>query len=177
MRLPLTDKFLWQLYNFLEKIEFMKVPHILTVRSWRDFSSELSDFWQEYERKKQRRDFSQFIYYLKKKGLIKIKNLEGRKGVLLTPKGKERVLKIKFRYLKKKKREDKKWIMVIFDIPERKRKIRDLFRENLLTLGYQKLQKSIWVCPYEVFKETEGLIRDYLIDAFVRIFLIEEIEI
>ena len=67
--------------------------------------------------------------------------------------------------------------MVIFDIPEKKRKIRDLFRKNLLVLGYQRLQKSIWVCPYDVFKETEELIRDYLIDFYVRIFLIEEIEL
>jgi hypothetical protein len=178
MRLPLTDKFLWDLYNLLEKVEFAKVPRVFTVRSMRELtSSHMSDFWQEYEKKKQRRTFSQFINYLKKRGLIKIKNLEGKKGILLTSKGKERALKVKFKCIKKEKREDGKWIMVIFDIPEKKRKIRDLFRKNLQALGYQKLQKSIWVCPYEVFKETEELVRDYSIDHYVRIFLIEEIEI
>jgi len=178
MRLPITDKFLWSLYNLLEKAEFVKVPRILTVRSLRNLTSpELTDFWQEVKKRKQRRNFSQLIYHLKKRGLIKIKNLEGKRGILLTPKGKQKALSVRFKNIKKEKRKDSKWIMVIFDIPEKKRKIRDLFRKNLLVLGYQRLQKSIWVCPYDVFKETEELIRDYLIDFYVRIFLIEEIEL
>ncbi len=77
---------------------------------------------------------------------------------------------------KKKRRPDGKWQMVIFDIPEKKRVLRDIFRENLQILGYKILQQSVWVCPYEISKETEGIIRQYSLDPYVKLFLIEEIE-
>jgi len=67
--------------------------------------------------------------------------------------------------------------MVIFDIPERKRDLRDIFRENLQLLGYRMLQQSVWVCPFDVLKETEGVIRQYELDDYIRLFLIEELEI
>jgi hypothetical protein len=37
------------------------------------------------------------------------------------------------------------------------------------------LQKSIWICPYEVTKETEEILRKYNLDPHVKLFLIEEI--
>jgi len=176
MRLSLTDEFLWNLYNFIEEID--RNFDLFYPRTMKEvWFPDLYKLRQEYERKRTRRYFSQFINYLKKKGYIKIKNLEQRQGVILTKKGAEKVLKIKFKLKEKKKRADGKWQMVIFDIPERKRYLRDLFRENLRILGYKMLQQSIWVCPYDVSKETEGIIRKYSADPYVKVFLIEEIDI
>ena len=174
MRLPITDKFLWDLYNLMEKVD--ETLDIGIPRSMR----EGIDFWsvKQYHAKQrtiERRKFSKIIYYLKKKGLIKIKNLETKKAVILTPKGKEKVLKIKYQLMKKKKRKDGKWEMIIFDIPEKKRHQRDLLRSYLNFLGYQMLQKSVWVCPYDVVKETEDFLRIHSLDSYVRLFLIEEI--
>jgi len=67
--------------------------------------------------------------------------------------------------------------MVIFDIPEEKRWIRNQFRRDLQMLGYQKLQKSVWLCPYDVLKETQVLIKQYSIEPHVRLLLVEEMEI
>jgi len=176
MRLPFTDKFLWDLYNFIEKID--KTFELFYPRTMKEvWFPDLYKLKRGYGRKKDRQQFSQLIYYLKKKGYIKIKNLEEKQAVLLTKKGTDKVLKIKFKMKEKKKRLDGKWQMVIFDIPERKHDLRDLFRANLQILGYKMLQKSIWVCPYDVSKETEGLIRKYSLDPYVKLFLIEEIEI
>ncbi|PIP23356.1 MAG: hypothetical protein COX36_03765 [Candidatus Nealsonbacteria bacterium CG23_combo_of_CG06-09_8_20_14_all_38_19] len=176
MKLPLTDKFLWDLYNFIEKID--KAFDLFYPRTMKEvWFPDIYKLRREYERREDRRQFSRLIYYLKKKGYIKIKNLEEKQGVILTKKGAEKVLKIKFKLKEKKKRPDGKWQMVIFDIPERKRHFRDLFRENLRILGYKILQQSIWVCPYDVSEETEGIIRKYLLDPYVKLFLIEEIEI
>jgi len=180
MKIPLTDKFLWDLYNFLEKAGKIAAgpSGIFTIKTWKKICyPHYFEFWQEYKRKKQRKHFAQFINYLKKSGYIKIKNLEGKKGILLTPKGKNKALKTRFKLLEKKKREDRKWIMVIFDIPERKRDLRDLLRENLQILGYKKFQQSVWVCPYDVLKETESTISQNSLDSYVRIFLIEEVEV
>jgi len=38
-------------------------------------------------------------------------------------------------------------------------------------------QQSVWICPYDVYKETEEIVRKFSLDPYVRFFLIEEIEI
>ena len=65
--------------------------------------------------------------------------------------------------------------MVLFDIPENKRKERDLFRKSLQYLGYKKLQKSIWVCPYDVQKETKELIKRFNLKEFTELLLVKKI--
>jgi hypothetical protein len=174
MRIPLTDKFLWSLYNFIEDVD--RTLDLGIPRSMR----EGIDFWSvkqkhEWQRMANRKKFSKLIYYLKKKGLIKIKNLENKKAVILTPKGLDRILKIKHKSIEKKLRKDGKIQMIIFDIPEKKRFLRDLLRQHLHFLGYKMLQKSIWICRYDVLKETEEFLRRYSLDPYVRLFLIEEV--
>lgn len=44
---------------------------------------------------------------------------------------------------------DKKWRVIIFDIPEKKKAIRERAREILLAAGFQRLQDSVWVFPYD----------------------------
>jgi CRISPR/Cas system-associated protein endoribonuclease Cas2 len=180
MKIPLTDKFLLMLYDFYEATDrFLEPPEIFKLRSMREIGVDLH-FWEELKRKKRRRQFHQFVDYLKRSGYIKIENLQGRRGILLTPKGRQKALRAKFRSARPrglKKRKDRKWIMIIFDIPERKRKYRDDFKEFLYSLGFQALQKSVWISPYEVSRELEEIVRIYRIDAYIRTFLIEEVEI
>ena len=56
-----------------------------------------------------------------------------------------------------KKLWDKKYRVVIFDIPEKKRRVRDWLRQELNLLGYQKLQNSVFIgklpLPSEVIEE------------------------
>ena len=78
---------------------------------------------------------------------------------------------------KMKKRKDRKWIMLIFDIPEKKRESRSLLRETLYLLGYKMLQRSVWVCPYDVSRETEDFIQRNSLDPYIKLFLIKEVEI
>ena len=48
---------------------------------------------------------------------------------------------------------DKKWRLVVFDIPEEKRILRDHLRRYLKILGFGKVQRSIWISPYNFIKE------------------------
>ncbi len=50
---------------------------------------------------------------------------------------------------KKPKHWDKKWRMLIFDIPERRKAIRSQIRAALVNLGFYRLQDSVWVYPYD----------------------------
>jgi hypothetical protein len=179
MRVPVTDKFLWSVYKFFETTgDVLEPPDVLKVRSFSRIGPNLDkEYWKAIERKKQRRQFAQFIYYLKNRGYIKIANLKEKQGVLLTAKGKQKALRMDIELSQKKRRKDKKWIMVMYDIPEKKKRKRTLLRDLLQSLGFQCFQKSIWVCPYDVFKKTQEIIASYSLDPYVRIFLIEEITI
>ena len=175
MKLPITDEFLWSLYNTISKIE----RAYETIRPSRSMYEvvyrDILRLRREYDRKKRARTFSQFIHYLQTHGYIKVKRLEGTKGIMLTSKGMEKALQVRRKIVYRKKRKDGKWIMIAFDIPEEKRVLREILRSALIDLGYEKFQQSLWICPYDVFNETEEIIREYQIIPYVKLFVIEEI--
>lgn len=176
MKLPITDQFLFKIFRLIQAVDGAYdffAPHTMKE----SLAPELFKFRREFGRKKDWKNFSQLVYYLKHNGYIKIQNLEHKQGVLLTQKGAEKVLRIQGKIGQKQKRKDGKWQMVIFDIPERKKALREILRGALRTIGYQRLQDSVWVCPYEAEKETEEAIREYGIDPYVKVFLIEEVDI
>lgn len=47
------------------------------------------------------------------------------------------------------RRWDKRWRMIVFDIPERYRKTRDKLRITLRSYGFRQLQESVWIFPYD----------------------------
>lgn len=176
MKLPVTDQFLLKVYSFIEEAD--RAYDIFAHRTLKEaLCPDLFQMRREYGRKQDRRRFSQLISYLKRNGYIAIKNFERKKAVMLTPKGAEKVLKIKLRFDKRPLREDGKWQMLIFDIPEEEKLLREILREALIELGYQRLQDSVWVCPYRVEKETEWVLREHSLDPYVKIFLVEEVDV
>src|SRR3989344_3863448 len=48
----------------------------------------------------------------------------------------------------KKEKWDGKWRVLIFDIPESLRFIRDQIRATLVAVGFKRLQDSVWIYPY-----------------------------
>jgi len=176
IKLPFSDKLLWDLYSLVESAD--KAFDLFAPRTIKQaFFPEFYQLQRKYQREITRQQFNRLIYYLKRKGYIKIKNLEEKQGVLFTKKGAEKILKLKFKQKEKKRRPDGKWQMIIFDIPEKKRYLRDLLREHLVFLGYKLFQQSVWVCPYDTFEETKEFLRRYSLDRYVKLFLIEEISL
>ena len=186
MKLRLTEKFLWDVYELIKfKDELMdalwskrwygfKDPFEMI---WPDIYGMRDRYWEQYKDKKKKERWAQMINHLKRKGYLNVKDLKNREAIIITPKGMEKILYAKVKLGKMKRRADKKWQMVLFDIPENRRRDRDLFRRQLKYLGYKGLQKSIWVCPYDVLKLTQQLIKNYKIGRFVRLLLVKEIKI
>ncbi len=56
---------------------------------------------------------------------------------------------------------DKKWRLVIFDIPESHRATRDKLRRALSALGMGILQSSVWISPQDIKTEIEHLEKKY----------------
>jgi len=51
--------------------------------------------------------------------------------------------------IKKELVQDGKVRILVFDIPETKRSVRDKFRRHIRTLGFKKHQQSVWVSEYD----------------------------
>lgn len=170
----MTDKFLWKIYDLIETTE--DVVDFVGPRTMSEaVYPDTRRLRLEYQKEKARRSFAEFIRYLGEKGYINIKALEATRGFILTPKGITKAIRAKRKFQKRRRRKDGLWIMVVFDISEKNRLARDGFRVNLADLGYTQFQKSVWVCPYDTYKETEEAIRFYKITSCVKMFLIKEI--
>lgn len=50
---------------------------------------------------------------------------------------------------RRKRRWDKKYRLVLFDIPQRRRSVRDRLRLLMREFGFLRLQDSVWVTPYD----------------------------
>ena len=69
----------------------------------------------------------------------------------LTERGKEewRLFETKKKLLQRPKRWDKKWRLLVFDISEKRKNVRDMIRKTLVSFGFYRLQDSVWVYPFE----------------------------
>ena len=97
--------------------------------------------------KRQKEYISSSASKMTKKGLLKF---NGR-FYELTQAGREQLGKWELTNFKFKepKKWDKKWRVVIFDIPEKKRKIRNGLTELFRRAGIKRLQNSVWIYPYD----------------------------
>lgn len=102
-------------------------------------------------------NLSNAINSLHKKNLIKLKHNNKNISIEITQSGKrylkDNLFSLDKEILNKKYLENKKWDgiwhIVIFDIPEKRKKVRDIIRYNLRKIGFVQLQGSVWVFPYE----------------------------
>lgn len=121
----------------------------------------------------------QILVRMAKQKLVKIKEeSDGTVTVKITKNGMKRALtyQLDSMMIKKPKKWDKRWRVVIFDIPEKYKKVRDTFRVRLKQLGLYRLQDSVFVLPYPCFDEIEFLREIYGISFTVRYLLVDKIE-
>ncbi len=82
-------------------------------------------------------------------------------GYVLTTKGKQWALDLKFRRLRlsNNKKWDKKWRIVVFDIPEQFKQARHILRSKLKALGFTMVQRSVFICPFTCESEIAFLVQ------------------
>lgn len=71
---------------------------------------------------------------------------------------------------------DKRWRMVIFDIPETMRLARNVFKDKLDEMGFAQIQKSAYVHPYPCHNEIEFMRSLYGLESYIRMGVLEKIE-
>lgn len=84
------------------------------------------------------------------KGLVVFVEEDGKRFARITEKG-ERMLQMETEKVKiaKKRRWDRRWRVVIFDIPERRKSTRVSIRRFMQEYGFVRLQDSVWIYPYD----------------------------
>lgn len=118
------------------------------------------------------RQIKRAIVALHNFGIIKTeKNKDGTVNMILTEKGRKIAVQYSLDSLEIKKpaRWDNKWRIVIFDIPEKQRKLRDVFRKQLKHLEFHELQHSVWIHPYNCVGEIQYLIDFYNVSKYVHL--------
>lgn len=111
---------------------------------------------------------------LLKQGLLKRES-----GFLrLTEKGQAALRLFEARDFKfrKPRRWDGKWRILIFDIPEYRKGLRDKIRRTLGAIGFVRVQDSVWAYPYDCEDFIALLKADFRIGKDMLYMIVEELE-
>jgi phenylacetic acid degradation operon negative regulatory protein len=111
------------------------------------------------------------ISRLRRKGLVEKKVDEGRLILKLTEAGYDWLLKNK---LDEQIEWDGIWRLVIFDIPEKHKRVRDTLRRRLKEWGFHAWQKSVWATKKPLTCALRNLIKQLGVEEWV--LVIESVE-
>ena len=120
--------------------------------------------WQAFNRLKKERAVElvgekdgKLIYHLTDKGRIKLKSFALETLEIIKP-----------------ERWDGKWRVIIFDIPEKRRRIRRIIQKKLLEMGFYPFQKSVWAHPFPCEAEVEFLKDFFGVKSCVDILIVPQ---
>ena len=138
---------------------------------------EIRKGWKEIDQ----RSMARSLRRLSEQKLVEEKrSSDGKVRLVLTKEGKRQARSLdlygKSIRLKKPKRWDGKWRVVIFDIPEESRIFRNILRQHLYELDFYQLQKSVFVSPYPYEKPLLELVNLYGAESHVRIMTVSWID-
>lgn len=129
---------------------------------------------KEDSKQTQKKRYNNLIYNLKQQGLLEEIEKSGKKFFRLTLMGKIRLKKLQEKsslptthYTREK---DDRFVIVMFDIPEKERRKRAWLRAVLINLGFSMAQKSVWMGKVRI---PHAFIDDLVkldLDDFVEIF-------
>jgi len=142
------------------------------------FALNLTRNIKKWRRYKKRKRLGEVFKRLQKQGCIEIRKKNYQIFIRLTEKGKKIAgwFQIDALKIKRPKKWDGKWRILIFDIAQLKKIYREALRGKLKELEFYPLQKSVWVHPFDCRAEVE-LLKDFLglSEKEVRLIIAEDI--
>lgn len=169
----LTKNILWGLALTSAVVIAATSPYFL-VNLVKQISRNRKYLKKEFEKRKIKNAFER----LKKNKLIILKEDNGKFTVELTEQGQRKVKEFQIEDFKIEKPAvwDKKWRIVIFDIPNKNTQARNALRNKIKELKFYLLQKSVWVHPYPCEKEIKFLAELFNVYPYVNIIIAESID-
>lgn len=137
--------------------------------------SEVSKEWQNIDREA----LNRAINSLYKSKLVSTKdNHDGTLTLILSKEGKRLALcyDIENMEIKNPTRWDGRWRIVMFDIPEPLKHVRESLRMHFKNMGFYEFQKSVFVHPHPCAKEIEYIMEYYQVRKHLRFIVASEID-
>jgi len=131
-------------------------------RIFREFGKE----WENINRQYLYRILREFKY----ERLVDWREQEdGSIKVILTEKGEQWALHFNIEEMKIKKQDawDGKWRVVLYDVPEKRKKAREALRKKLKELGFYEFQKSIFLHPFPCREEIDFIVEFFEVRSCV----------
>ena len=148
-------------------------------RFWFNFYLNHNKEFSKYKNQKEKQKVYNALKYLKQKKLVDITEKPNGILVKITTKGYELVEfyeSIEKMKIKQPEKWDRKFRLVIFDIPAKKQGARVALLQKLKDMGFYMLQKSIWVHPYDCVNEIATLRKLFEVEPYVKIITTQAIE-
>src|SRR3989338_1908121 len=126
---------------------------------------------------KKPKNISSYFLKLRKKKLIEFEEQSHCTKIVLTERGQDIFLRFNYEELeiKKPKIWDRNFRVIVFDIPENKRRARNSLREKLKELGCVKFNDSVWVYPFQCQKEIDFIANYWGVGKYVHFILARDI--
>ena len=136
---------------------------------------EVGKEWKKIERN----SLNRAIRSLYESKLVSTKdNCDGTLTLVLSKEGKQLALTYNLDNItiKTPAEWDRKWRIVMFDVPEKTKRVREALRMHFKNMGFYEFQKSVFVHPYSCAKEIEYIMEFYQARKFVRFIVATDID-
>jgi hypothetical protein len=171
-------------HEFLKQLALGAGILVVSLASPMGGAKLVQEVMKEYFRRRrfERYRFLKDLKNLQSRELIDYRDLGNDEvKITLTKQGADKILEYKFDDIKLKTtgRWDRKWRLIMFDIPHEYRRARDAFRAKLLKLNFYPIQKSVYITPYPCEEEIDFIatifnVRKYVLILYVKSFEGEE---
>ncbi len=134
--------------------------------------------WHKNWGKIKRQRIYEAVRRLNRKRLIELTQRSDKLYMEITENGKRLIKNFDYDNIKlpSHKKWDKKWRLVIFDIPEKKNKERRAFSVKLKDLGFYPLQESVFIYPYNCQDEIDFVCSFLSIDRYVNYCVVDTLD-
>ena len=134
--------------------------------------------WRKNWNKIDQRRIHEAIKRLNRKRLVELIEKGDKLYIKITDNGKKLIRGFDYDNLQlpRSKKWDKKWRLIIFDIPNEKRKERLAFSKKLKDLGFYPLQESVFIYPYDCRDEIDFICKFLSIGRYVNYCIVESLD-
>lgn len=134
---------------------------------------ELSKEWKKINRSSLKRSLIS-LYSAK---LIDLNPKKDHYEIVLSLDGKKTAERFNLENLQiKKVKWDGKWRVILFDVPEKLKKVRNAIRFHLNDIGLIEYQKSVYISPYPCEREVKFIAEFYQAHKFIRFMVADVVD-
>jgi len=127
----------------------------------------LASLFKRLDKRERQRELKRIVYYMKEQNYLSGDYLH---GLQITDKARQRLLRRDGLKIQPQEIWDKKWRIIIYDIPEKHKNSRNQLTHFMRTSGFYQLQKSAWITPFPCRDVIEALTARLHIDQYVTYF-------